>query len=454
MSIQLSDHFTYRRLLRFVWPSVAMMLCTSLYGIVDGFFISNYAGKTAFAAVNLMMPILMGTSTVGFMVGTGGSAIVGEKFGEGKKEEANADFSFLVYFLFFLALILAILGFFLTPSLAGWLGADGVFKDDCVLYGRILFLGLPFFTLQVAFQSFFVVAEKPKLSFFVNLAAGLTNALLDYLFIGVAHWGLAGAAVASILGQAIGGVVPIVYFLRKNSSILRLGKAHFSGAVLGAACANGSSEMVSDLASSLVSVFYNHQLLKITGEDGVAAYGVLMYANIVFAALFIGYAIGMAPLVSFHYGAKNNGELRNLYRKSLLLMAGSGLLMVAMSEALAHPLVSIFTSYDADLLAMTERGFRFFALGFLMMGFNIFGSAFFTALNNGLVSALISFLRTLVFQTAAVFLLPLWLGLDGVWLAAPIAESLACLLTFLFFLLEKKRYHYGSETPTPRPSLS
>jgi putative MATE family efflux protein len=443
MRIQLSDHFTYRRLFRFVLPSILMMVCTSLYSIVDGIFISNYAGKTAFAAVNLMAPILMGTSTVGFMIGTGGSAIVSTEFGEGKKTEANQDFSFLVYFLMGFAALLALIGFFLTPSLAGWLGADGEFQEDCILYGRILFLGLPLFTLQVAFQSFFVVAEKPNWSFFVNLGAGLTNALLDYLFIGVAHWGLEGAAVASVIGQAIGGLVPVLYFARKNNSILRLGKARFSWNVLGKTCSNGSSEMVSDLASSLVSVFYNKQLLRLAGQDGVAAYGVMMYANIVFAAIFIGYAIGMAPLVSYHYGAKNHEELRNLYRKSLFLMVASGVGMVALSEGLSQSLVSLFTGYDADLTALAVRGFRFFSLSFLFMGINIFGSAFFTALNNGLISALISFLRTLLFQTSAVFLLPLALGVDGVWLAAPIAEALACLLTVSFFLAERRRYHYG-----------
>jgi putative MATE family efflux protein len=444
LKIQLSDHFTYKRLLRFVLPSVLMMVCTSLYSIVDGFFISNYAGKTAFAAVNLMAPVLMGTSTVGFMIGTGGSAIVSEKFGEGKKDEANGDFSFLIYFLIGLSLGLGLIGFFMTPAIAFWLGAEGEFQEDCILYGRILFIGLPFFTLQVAFQSFFVVAEKPNWSFFVNLGAGLTNALLDYLFIGVAGAGLEGAAIASVIGQMIGGLVPIVYFARKNASILHLGKPHCSWGVLGHACSNGSSEMVSDLASSLVSIFYNHQLLLLAGQDGVAAYGVMMYTFMIFAAIAIGYAIGVAPPVSYHYGAKNHAELANLFKKSLVLMGISGLLMVGLSEAIALPVVSLFTSYDADLTALAERGFRFFALGFLFMGINIFGSAFFTALNNGLISALISFLRTLVFQTAAVFLLPLWLSTDGVWLAAPIAEALACLLTVSFFIGERKRYHYAS----------
>jgi putative MATE family efflux protein len=449
MKIQLSDHFTYQRLLRFVLPSVLMMVCTSLYSIVDGFFISNYAGKTAFAAVNLMAPVLMGTSTVGFMIGTGGSAIVSKKFGEGKSAEANADFSFLVYFLMGLSTLLGIIGFFMTPAIAFWLGADGEFQEDCVIYGRILFIGLPFFTLQVAFQSFFVVAEKPNWSFLVNLVAGLTNGLLDYLFIGVAGAGLEGAAIASVIGQLIGGLVPVIYFARKNSSILHLGKPRFSWEVLGHTCSNGSSEMVSDLASSLVSIFYNHQLLVLAGQDGVAAYGVMMYTNLIFAAIAIGYAIGMAPLVSYHYGAQNHGELRNLFKKSLVLMGISGLLMVGLSEAIALPMVSLFTSYDADLTSLAERGFRFFALGFLFMGINIFGSAFFTALNNGLISALISFLRTLVFQTAAVFLLPLCLGIDGVWLASPIAEGLACLLTLSFFIGERKRYHYaGKEAPS------
>lgn len=442
MNIQLSDHFTYKRLIRFVASPVLMMIFTSLYSIVDGFFVSNFVGKTPFAAVNLIMPIMMGIGTIGFMLGTGGSAIVSITLGSGKKKEANEYFSMLVAAALILGLIFSVLGFLFIRPISIALGADGELLKNCVIYGRLLFIAETPFIMQNVFQSFLVTAEKPELSLKLSVAAGVTNMILDYLFIAVFKWGIAGAAIATTCGQLIGGILPVCYFARENNSLLRLVKTKFDKSVLWKACANGSSEMVTNLSASVVNVLYNFQLMRFAGENGVAAYGVIMYVNFVFSAVYIGYSIGSAPLVGYHYGAGNRCELKNLFRKSLILMGGSGLLLTLAAELSAVPLVSIFTSYDAKLFAMTCRGFRIYSLAFLIMGVNIWGSAFFTALGDGAVSAAISFLRTLIFQIISVLLLPLFLEMDGIWLAIVAAETPAVLVTILFLVRKRKKYHY------------
>ncbi len=440
--IQLSDHFTYGRLLRFVLSPVLMMLFTSLYGIVDGFFVSNFVGKTPFAAVNLIMPVAMALGTVGFMVGTGGSALVSMMLGQGKKELANQYFSMLVYVTAGFSFLLSLAGFRFAPQIAAALGATGELFDNCVLYGRILFLSTTPFVLQNVFNSFCVTAEKPEMSLKISVCAGCTNIILDFLFITVFRWGIAGAAIATAMGEWVGGVVPLVYFSRKNDSLLRLTGTKFVGSVLVKTCINGSSEMVSNLSASIVNILYNFQLMRLAGENGVAAYGIIMYVNFIFMAIYLGYSIGSSPVVSYHYGAGNQGELQNMFRKGLVCMGGGGLLLTLLAELLNGPLVRIFAGYDAELFAITSHGFRLYALAFLLMGLNIWGSAFFTALNNGTVSAIISFLRSLVFQTAAVFLLPLLIGIDGIWLAIVAAELLAAVLTGCFFAAKRKRYHY------------
>lgn len=443
MRIKLSDHFTYKRLLRFVISPVLMMIFTSLYSIVDGFFVSNYVGKTPFAAVNLIMPVMMGIGTIGFMVGTGGSAIVSKTLGEGKHELAQRYFSMLVYVTLIVSVIISAIGFLYIRPISQALGATDEMLEDCVTYGRILFLSMTAFILQNIFHSFFIAAEKPGLSLRVAIAAGLTNIVLDYVFIAVFHWGIAGAAIATAIGEVIGGMVPILYFSRKNNSLLRLTRARFDGRALLKTCANGASEMVTNLSMSIVNILYNFQLMKLAGEDGVAAYGVIMYVNFIFMAIFLGYSIGSAPIVSYHYGAQNHAELKNLFRKSLLLVCGAGILLTVLAEVLSGPLVGIFVSYDAGLFEMARHGFRLYALAFLMMGVNVWGSAFFTALNNGAVSAAISFLRTLVFQIAAVLILPLLLGINGIWLAVVVAEALALVVTISFLAAKRKRYHYA-----------
>ncbi|MBC5648526.1 MATE family efflux transporter [Christensenella tenuis] len=443
MRIRLSDHFTYKRLLRFVISPVLMMIFTSLYSIVDGFFVSNFVGKTPFAAVNLIMPVMMGIGTVGFMIGTGGSAIVSKTLGEGKHEQAQRYFSMLVYTAIIIGGVLSAAGFIFIRPISQALGATGELLDNCIVYGRILFLSMTAFILQSVFHSFFIAAEKPGLSLKVSVAAGLTNIILDYVFIAVFHWGIAGAAIATAIGEVIGGVVPILYFSRKNNSLLRLVRTRFEGRVLLKTCANGASEMVTNLSMAIVNILYNFQLMKLAGEDGIAAYGVIMYVNFIFMAIFLGYSIGSAPIVSYHYGAQNHAELKNLFKKSLLLVCGAGIILTVLAEVFSGPLVGIFVSYDAGLFEMTRHGFRLYALAFLMMGVNVWGSAFFTALNNGAVSAAISFLRTLVFQVSAVLILPLLLGVNGIWLAVVAAEALALAVTISFLAAKRKRYHYA-----------
>ncbi len=443
-AIQLSDHFTYGRLLRFTMPSIGMMIFTSIYGVVDGYFVSNYAGKTPFAAVNLIYPFLMILSTVGFMFGTGGSAIVARAFGQRDPERANRHFSLFVYVASALGVLFAILGIAFIRPIAKLLGAQGQMLTDAVLYGRIILLALPFTVLQFLFQSFFVTAEKPKLGLIATLSAGFTNMILDaVLVIGLPQpYKLAGAAIATAASQTVGGVIPLIYFCRKNSSILRLGKTKCEGRVIWKACTNGSSEFMSNVSMNVVGMLYNLQLLKYSGEDGVAAYGVLMYVSMIFAAAFIGYSIGTAPIYGFHDGAQNHRELQSLLKKSLLLVGFFSVCMVFAGWALARPLALLFVGYDKALVELTVSGFNIFAISFLFMGFAIFGSGLFTALNDGVTSAIISFLRTLVFQIAAVMLLPLVFGIDGIWWSIVVAEMMAVVFFVLFLFVKRNRYHY------------
>lgn len=444
MKIQLSDHFTYGRLLRFTLPSVAMMIFTSIYSVVDGFFVSNFAGKTPFAAVNLIMPVLMILGAIGFMFGTGGSAIVAKSFGEGDSERANRYFSLFVYITFGAGVVLAILGITFIRPVAMLLGAEGELLKNCVIYARIVLIALPFFVLQQLFQSFLITAEKPKLGLAVIVSAGVTNMILDAVLVMLLpqDYKLAGAAIATSVSQLIGGGIPLLYFSRKNSSILRLGKTFFEGRAVLKACTNGSSELMTNVAMSLVAMLYNMQLMKYAGENGIAAYGVMMYVSMIFSGVFIGYAVGTAPIVSYHFGAQNHAELKNLLKKSLTVILVAAFCMLAASQLLAQPLARFFVGYDAQLMTMTVSGFRIFAIAFLLMGFVIYGSSFFTALNDGLTSALIAFLRTMVFECSAVLLLPRIWGVNGVWSSVVVAECMAVTLTFLFLGLKKKKYKY------------
>ena len=440
--IRLSDHFTCRRLLRFTLPSVLMMVFTSVYSIVDGFFVSNFVGKTPFAAVNFIMPFLIMLGALGFMFGTGGSALIAITLGEGDKARAQRLFSLFVYVTAVCGVILAALGIALLRPIAAWLGAEGPLLEQCVLYGRIILIALPTYMLQYEFQSFFVAAEKPQLGLAFTVASGLTNIVLDMLFVGVWRGGLAGAAAASVISQAVGGLGPVVYFARPNSSLMRLTSARLDMRALGKACTNGSSELMSNVSASIVGMLYNAQLMRFAGEDGVAAYGVLMYVNMIFMAAFIGYSVGAAPIVGYHYGAGNQQELKSLLRKSLGIVILCSLAMCALAEGTGGFLAALFVGYDPELLALTRRGFLIYSFSFLFAGIPIYGSSFFTALNNGGVSAFIAFLRTCLFQVAAVLILPIFWGIDGVWFSIVAAELLAMAVTVLCLGKYRARYQY------------
>ena len=444
MRIQLQDHFTYAKLIRFTLPSIAMMIFTSIYGVVDGFFVSNFAGKTPFAAVNFIMPFLMMVATVGFMFGTGGTAIVAKTFGIGDSKRANEYFSLFTYLAFGLGVVFAVLSIVWIRPIAAALGAEGALLENCVVYARIILAALPFYVLQLLFQSFFVTAEKPQLGLTVTVSAGLTNIVLDAVLVlsFPQAYKLIGAAIATAMSQVVGGVIPLFYFFRPNDSILRLGRTKFYGRAIGKACLNGSSELMSNVSMSLVGMLYNIQLMQYGGENGVAAYGVMMYVSMIFSGAFIGYSIGTAPVIAYHYGAQNHGELTGLLQRSIVLIGSLSACMVLAGELLALPLGKLFVGYDAQLLGMTVSGFRVFALSFLFMGYAIFGSGFFTALGDGITSAAISFLRTFVFQVAAVLLLPLVLGIGGIWYSIVVAEGMAMLLSAVFVVAKRKKYRY------------
>ena len=442
MRIQLSDRFTYSRLLRFSLPSMIMMVFTSIYGVVDGLFVSNFVGKTPFAAINLIMPIFMIVGAFGFMMGTGGTAVVAKTLGEGERSLANRYFSLFVYVTAAVGTVMAVLGAIFVRPLSMLLGAEGELLECCVSYGRIVILAMPFFMLQNLFQSFFIVAEKPKLGLFVTVGAGVTNMVLDALLVAVIPLGLEGAAIATSMSQMVGGLVPVIYFLKKNDSLLALTKTRFYGRTLLLASANGSSELMSNVSASVVTMLYNMQLMRFAGEDGVAAYGVMMYVGFIFIAIFIGYSVGTAPIVGYNFGAKNEHELKSLLRKSAVISFALGIAMTLTAFIFARPLSMIFVSYDEALLEMTVHGFRIFSLSFVLSGFCIYGSSFFTALNNGIVSAAISFMRTLVFQMAGILVLPIFWELDGIWYSMLAAEALALITTFIFLIANRRKYNY------------
>ncbi len=441
--IKLSDHFGFGRLMRYTFPSIIMMIFTSIYGVVDGIFVSSFAGKTEFAAINFIYPFIMILGAVGFMIGSGGSALIAKTLGEGNKEKANSLFSMFITATVIIGIIFSVVSFFVIEPVAYALGGRGEMLSWCVIYGRVLMLGLPVQMLQFEFQGFFVTAEKPKLGLFVTLGAGFTNIVFDALLVAVFPFGIIGAGVATVLSQYVGGLLPVFYFLsKKNKSLLSLGKFRFMGREFLKACGNGSSEFLSNVSMSLVSMIYNVQLMMFLGEDGVAAYGVLMYVSFIFVGCFVGYSVGTAPIIGFHFGAQHRQELNSLLKKSLIIFGIGSLIMVGLSEALAFPLAFTFCWYDRGLLELTEHAFRIFSISFLFAGFPIFASSFFTALNNGVVSALISFMRTLVFQIAAVFLLPIIIGVDGIWWSLIVSEVLAMVVSSIFLVANRKKYGY------------
>ena len=440
--ISLADHFTYTRLLRFVLPSVVMMVFTSIYGVVDGLFVSNFAGKTSFAAINFIMPFVQVLGGLGFMIGTGGSALVTMTLGQGDRKRANRYFTMMIYLTVLLGVFVTVIGIVFTRKIAVALGASDAMIGECVLYGRITIAFTVFFMLQNVFQSFLVAAEKPHLGLRVTIRAGVMNMVLDALLVGVIPWGVAGAAIATGISEFTGGIVPLVYFLKKNDSLLNLTETRLELRPILKACGNGSSELMTNIAASIVGMLYNYQLMKYLGEDGVSAYGVIMYVGFIFVAIFFGYAVGSAPIIGFHYGAQNHDELKNMFKKSLMIVLCTGLAMMVLAEAFAPLLAKIFVGYDKELCLLTQHGFRIYSFSFLLCGITIFASSFFTALSNGVVSATISFLRSLIFQTTCVMLLPVIIGVDGIWWAVITAEIFSCIVSIAFFAAKRKEYHY------------
>lgn len=442
MEIKLSDHFTYKKLLKFCLSPIIMMIFTSVYGIVDGLFVSNCTGKTPFAAINLIFPFIMVFGGIGFMIGTGGSALVAKTLGEQEPQKANRYFTMMVWTTLIVGAIISTLGIIFMEPISILLGADDAMLPYCVTYGRIVIGFNTAFMFQNLFQSFLITAEKPKLGLLATVAAGVTNMVLDALFVGVFRWGVAGAAFATGISQCVGGFLPFVYFLLPNKSLLRLTKTRLELRPIIKACTNGASEVVSSVTSSIVGMLYNFQLLKFAGENGVAAYGAIMYIDFIFIAVFIGYSIGSAPIVGYNFGAQNHDELKNLLKKSAVLVFSSGVVMILLAQLIAYPMAKIFVGYDQELFDMTIHGFRIFVIMYLFAGFNIFSSSFFTALNNGGVSAAISFLRTFIFKLSAVLLLPIILMLDGIWWATVLAEVFAFGISLIFLAAQRKKYHY------------
>lgn len=442
MAIRLSDHFTYKKLYRFVLPSIFMMVFISIYGVVDGLFVSNFVGKTAFAAINLVMPFIMVLGGMGFMVGTGGTALVAKTLGEGDKESANRYFSMMVIFTVIMGAVLTVIGIVFLRSISYFLGATDAMINDCVTYGTVIISFTTAFMLQNLFQNFLVTAEKPKLGLLATVVAGVTNMVLDALFIAVFEWGVVGAAAATGISQLTGALIPLVFFLRKDSSLLSLKLTRLELKPILRACANGSSELMSNISSSVVSMLYNFQLMKHIGEDGVSAYGVLMYVQFIFIAIFVGYVIGAAPIIGYNYGADNRSELRNVFKKSVQSVTLSGIILAALAIALSSPLSKIFVGYDEALFDLTREAFLVASLSFIFAGFNIFASSLFTSLNNGLISAVISFLRTLLFQTVCIIIMPIVFGTDGIWWSIVVAEGFAFIISLIFVILKRKQYHY------------
>ena len=440
--IQLSDHFTYGRLLRFVFPSIVMLIFTSIYSVVDGLFVSNLVGDNALAAINIVWPLAMMVGAFGFMLGSGGSAEIARAMGQGEPERARRYFTSLVLAVIAIGTVLSVLCCLFMEELSRLFGASDLLLEDCVTYGFIMLAGSVPFMLQSCFQSYLLAAERPKLGLWLTVAAGLTNAVLDYVFIGLMDMGVAGAAWATVAGYLVGGIIPLLYFLLPNKSPLRFTRTHAYPRMLMKSCANGSSELMTNISASAVNVLYNIQVMHLAGEAGVAALSIILYVNFVFISAFIGLGMGAAPLFSYHYGRGNTDELKSLFRKCITVLTVLSVTMAVTSQVFNEPLTRLFVDFDQSLVDMTVHGFRIFAVSFLFAGTNIFGSMFFTALGDGLDSALISFLRTLLFQCGAIWLLPRLWGLDGVWVATTAAELMAICVTVSLFLLRRKRYGY------------
>ncbi len=445
MRIRLSDHFDYKRLLRYAASAICMMVFTSIYGMVDGFFVSNYCGKTPFAALNIIYPVIMVISTIGFMLGTGGSAVVAKAFGEKRDDDARHYFSMFVYTDIAIGIFLSAVAQLFLPQISSMLGAEGEVFDNTILYARIVLLSTPALTLQMFFQTFFNTAEKPKLGFYVTVLSGCANMVLDFVYVGMLGMGIQGAAWATVASEYVGGVIPLFYFARPNDSLLDLispKKTRFEGRIFVHACWNGMSEFFGNISAAVISIMYNVELLKYSGENGVSAFGVVMYVYLLFGAIQIGYSMATAPIVSYHYGAQNMKEVHNVLKCSLIIIAVSSALMFAAAELMSGVIATIFVSYDKELFELTHWAFRVMSFSYLFFGFGVYGSSFFTALGNGTVSAIIEVFRLFIFQVLFLYTLPRFFGSAGIYYAFTLAESSGIVLTAFFLIIMRKKYRY------------
>lgn len=447
--VKLSDRFSYKKLLKFIFPTIVMMIFTSIYCVVDGFFISNFAGtspaesQNAFEAVNFIYPFLLVLGSFGFMFGTGGAALIAKVFGEGNPKKANSIFSLIVYVSIITGIVLSVLGFIFIEPFCHLLNAEGELLTDSLRYGRILLLAIPFFLVQYEFQCLFTAAEKPKLGLIITLAAGFTNIVLDALFVAILKWGLEGAALATALGQVVGSVIPLIYFAFPNKSKLRLSKCTLDFKSLVKVCTNGSSELMSNIAMNVVSMLYSFQLIRLTvNDEGLAIYGVLMYVSMIFMAIFFGFTTGSSPIISYSYGENNTLELKNMFKKSVVLISIFSVSMFLFAFLLAEPISYVYFSKSQHLIKETVSAFRIFSISFLFTGFTILASAFFTALNNGLISMLISSLRTIVFYVLSILILPYIFGVEGIWWSIVVAEVFSFITSIIFLICFKKKYQY------------
>lgn len=444
MKIQISDHFTFKKLIRFVLPSIAMIIATSLYGNVDGFFVTNWVGETPFAAINLSWPLIMIFGGVGFVFGTGGSAVVATALGENEADRANQNFSLIIYFGIALGILLGAIGFIFAPQFGVLLGADGELLKCSIKYMRILFCFTPAFILQNMFQSLCSTASKPKLGLDATIIAGVGNIVLDAIFIVGLKWGLVGAAIGTAMSQFFGGIVPLIFFARENDTNFKLCIPKFHRKVITKTCTNGVSEFVNNLTLSIVIILYNLKLMEIAGQNGVNAFGIIQYINFTFISVFIGIVMGSAPIISFNNGANDYAELQNVFKKEVTLLLSSGVILFGLAELLSKPFVYVFIQENKELFDMSVHGLRIFCIAFLLMGFNMLGSSLFTALENGGISAVIAFIRSFVFPIAALYTIPTLLGntLDSVWICQIIIEAFSFVMVLSFILGFRKRYKY------------
>lgn len=442
MSYKISEHFNIKKIIIFTLPSIGMMLISSIYGVVDGFFVSNYIGSNAFAAVNIVWPFEMILGSFGLMIGAGGSALVSKTMGEQKYDLANRYFSMLIIFVIIFGMFISILGIIFNPYIIHLLDLDQETINNCNIYANVLFIFLIFFMLQNIFQSFNIVASKPEMGIITMILSGITNILLDYIFIVILNMGIFGAALATGLSQFAGAIVPFIFFINKNSTLLRIKFVKIDFKIILKTSYNGISEMLSSISFSLVSILYNIILLSYIGINGVNAYGVILYISYIFISIYFGYSMGISPIISYNYGAKNKKELNNIFNISLVLICSVSILLTFIGYIFAKQLSSIFVNYDKELLNLTTHALHINVFSFLFCGYNIFASSLFTALNNGTVSLILSFLRSLIIQVVCILTIPILFGSEGIWFAGVVSDIISLIISIIFIFKYRNKYGY------------